>query len=106
MFVAMNRITVQPEYIEKFEYMFATRAGEVDKEKGFREAKILRPKKDGQPYIVMTFWDSEEDFNQWVESGAYMKGHSRAFGDMQKAREEGRSMPMSSAVETYEVFAS
>ena len=105
MFVAMNRITVTPEYVEKFEWMFQTRAGEVDKEKGFLEAKILRPKKDGQPYIVMTYWESEADFNQWVESGAYMKGHSRAFGDMNKAREEGKPMPMHSAVETYEVFA-
>jgi len=105
MFVAMNRISVQPEYVEKFEYMFRTRAGEVDKEKGFIEAKILRPKKDDQPYIVMTYWESEADFNQWVESGAYMKGHSRAFGDMNKAREEGHQMPMHSAIETYEVFA-
>lgn len=105
MFVAMNRITVSEEYLEKFEYMFKTRAGEVDQEKGFIEAKILRPKKEGQPYIVMTYWESEADFNHWVDSGAYMKGHSRAFGDMEKAREEGRKMPMHSAVETYEVFA-
>ena len=105
MFVAMNRITVQPDYVERFEYLFSTRAKEVDSEQGFREAQILRPRKEGLPYIVMTYWDSEEDFNRWVETGAFMKGHTRGFGDMDKARQEGKQMPMHSDVETFEVFA-
>jgi heme-degrading monooxygenase HmoA len=101
----MNRITVQPAYIDRFEYLFSTRAKEVDKENGFLEAKILRPKEEGKPYIVMTFWKTEEDFKAWVDSGAYQKGHHRAFDDMHKAREEGKEMPMRSDMETYEVFA-
>ncbi|MCB2211208.1 antibiotic biosynthesis monooxygenase [bacterium] len=105
MFCAMNRITVQEDYVEKFEYMFKTRAGEVDKEPGFVDVKILRPKQPGKPYIVLSFWETEANFQQWVDSGAYMKGHSRAFGDMKQAADEKRQMPMRSDMETFEVFA-
>lgn len=105
MFIAMNRLTVQPEYVERFEHLFLTRAQEVDKEKGFLDAKILRPKEEGKPYIVMTYWETEEDFRAWVDSGAYKKGHNRGFADMEQARKEGREMPMRSDMETFEVFA-
>lgn len=105
MFIAMNRITVQPDYTDRFEYLFSTRAREVDQEQGFIDAKILKPMKDGQPYIVMTTWETQDDFDRWVKTGAFLKGHNRGFADMDMARKDGRTMPMSSDVETYEVFA-
>lgn len=105
MFVAMNRLTVRDDYVERFEHLFRTRAREVDREEGFIDVKILRPTQAGKPYIVMSFWEREADFQRWVSSGAYTKGHNRAFADMHEARETGGPMPMSSDMETFEVFA-
>lgn len=107
MFVAMNRITCRAEYADRFEYLLTTRAREVDKEDGFLEAHILRPavEKQGLTYVVMTYWDKQESFERWVKTGAFHKGHERGFADIRKAREEGKPVPMTSEMETYEVFA-
>lgn len=105
MFIAMNRIEVRDNYIERFEELFRTRAREVDQEPGLLQVRILKPVKKELPYIVMSYWEKEENFNQWVESGAFHKGHSRAFADMKKAREEGRPMPMKSSMEGYLILA-
>ena len=78
MFVVMNRIPVNPEYAEQFEERFKSRAGEVDKMKGFIRNQVLRPALPENPYVVMTFWESKEDFEAWVNSDAFKKGHARS----------------------------
>ena len=78
MFVVMNRIPVNPEYAEQFEERFKSRAGEVDKMKGFIRNQVLRPAMPENPYVVMTFWESKEDFDTWVNSDAFKKGHARS----------------------------
>ena len=78
MFVVMNRIPVNAEYAEQFEERFRTRAGEVDKMQGFMRNQVLRPVTAEDPYIVMTFWESKEDFDAWVDSDAFKKGHARS----------------------------
>ncbi|MBD3167373.1 antibiotic biosynthesis monooxygenase [bacterium] len=105
MFVAMNRISCQPDYVERFEELFRNRARQVDTLPGFIQAKILRPLKDDQPYIVMTMWEAKEHFDAWLKTEAFREGHRRGFEDMRRAREEGRTPPMSSTMEEYEVFA-
>ncbi|MBZ0263954.1 antibiotic biosynthesis monooxygenase [bacterium] len=105
MFVAMNRISCSEEYIDRFEKLFKDRAREVDNLEGFISAKILRPLKDDQPYVVMTYWEAQEYFDAWLKTDAFIKGHARGFDDMKKAREEGRKPPMTSTMEIYEVFA-
>ncbi len=99
MFVMMNRMSVPEDYREKFEEMFSTRAKAVDRRPGFVKAEILRPTK-GNEYIVMTHWESEEDFNGWVGSSEYREGHQRV-GEF---KEDGRIV-LTSKVEKYEVFA-
>ncbi|MFC2150450.1 antibiotic biosynthesis monooxygenase family protein [Calditrichota bacterium] len=105
MFIAMNRITCSEEYRGRFEELFATRAKEVDKMPGFIEAKILRPVQDGKPYIIMTYWEAKEHFDEWVNSDAFRLGHTRGFKDIAQARKEGKEPPISSDMENYEVFA-
>lgn len=78
MFVVMNRIPVNPDYAEQFEERFRSRAGEVDKMKGFIRNQVLRPAAPEIPYVVMTFWESKADFEAWVSSDAFKKGHSRS----------------------------
>ncbi len=78
MITAMNRIYVAPEYAEQFEERFRTRARLVDGMPGFLWNKALRPVNPGDPYIVLTLWESRAAFDSWVQSDEFMKGHARS----------------------------
>jgi heme oxygenase (mycobilin-producing) len=98
MFVTMNRIFVNQEYTTVFEERFKNRAYEVDKMSGFVRNVVLRPKQKDEPYVVMTFWNSENDFENWVNSDAFKKGHAKS-GTLPKDAFSGQSH-----LETFDVF--
>lgn len=108
MFVTMNRIHVNPESAALFEQRFRERARMVDGMPGFLRNVVLRPDAglpeshgggtQGQPYVVMTFWRSKEDFQNWVGSPQFKEGHAKA-GSLPK---EVFSAP--SKLETFESF--
>lgn len=76
MITVANRIYVRQEYREAFEERFRQRAGLVDKMPGFISNHILRPVNEGDPYVVFTFWQSRQDFLNWVRSDEFVKGHA------------------------------
>ncbi|PJF41828.1 MAG: antibiotic biosynthesis monooxygenase [Phototrophicales bacterium] len=78
MIVTCNRIPVNPEHAAAFEERFADRASLVDGMDGFIAFQLLRPTKPDDPYIVMTFWESEEHFKAWTESEEFKEGHARS----------------------------
>jgi len=78
MIVTSNRIPVNPDYAEQFEEVFEARASLVDGMKGFISFRLLRPTKDGDPYIVMTFWESRADFEAWTSSDEFKQGHAKS----------------------------
>ena len=78
MFVVMNRIPVNPDYADQFEERFTNRVREVDKMPGFVRNQVLRPAKPDDPYIILTVWQSEADFETWVNSDAFKKGHAKS----------------------------
>lgn len=94
----MNRIFVNEGYTDGFEQRFKNRAHEVDKMKGFVRNVVLKPKGPEQPYVVMTFWESEDDFNNWVKSDAFIKGHAKS-GTLPK-----EAFSTESHLETFDVF--
>ena len=98
MFVTMNRIFINEGYMEAFEERFRERAHEVDKMKGFIRNLVLRPNSDEDPYVVMTFLESEEDFSAWVHSEAFIKGHAKS-GTLPK-----EAFSTDSHLETFETF--
>jgi len=98
MFVTMNRIFINEGYVDAFEERFRERAHEVDKMKGFIRNIVLRPKSGDGPYVVMTFWESEEDFSAWVHSEAFIKGHAKS-GTLPK-----EAFSTDSHLETYDMF--
>ncbi len=100
MFVMMNRMSVPEEHRERFEEMFRTRARAVDRRPGFIRAEILKPRQ-GNEYIVMTHWESEQAFESWTKSQEYLEGHKRV-GEFKGG--DGR-MTLTSSIEKYEVFA-
>ncbi len=76
MIVAVNRIFVKPEYRESFEQRFRERERLVETMPGFVRIQILRPT-TGEDYLVMTWWESREDFERWTNSEEFQKGHRR-----------------------------
>ncbi|MFC4455562.1 antibiotic biosynthesis monooxygenase [Deinococcus sonorensis] len=78
MITVMNRISVSPEYAEQFEQRFADRARMVDQMPGFVSNQVLRPVAPGDPYIVLTWWESREAFDAWTRSDAFTQGHARS----------------------------
>lgn len=73
-----NRIYVNPEYHDIFEQRFRDRAGLVDGMPGFIANHVLRPTRDGDPFVVLTFWESHEAFEAWTTSDAFRQGHARS----------------------------
>lgn len=104
-FVAVNYINCTPEYRERFEHLFGTRAEAIDTMPGFIEMHVLRPGKEEDTYLVVSYWETEEAFKTWTKSPEFLEGHKRGFQDIAKAKEEGRPMPMSSDFKTYEIIA-
>ena len=98
MFVTMNRIFVNSDYIGEFERRFKERAHEVDKMEGFIRNVVLRPKSTEHPYVVMTFWEKEGDFKNWVSSEAFIKGHAKS-GTLPK-----EAFSTDSHLETFDIF--
>jgi heme-degrading monooxygenase HmoA len=78
MITVANRIFVAPEYAEQFEEAFRKRAGLVDGMQGFISNQILRPVNPGDPYIVLTHWNTRHDFEAWLRSDAFTQGHAKS----------------------------
>lgn len=99
-YVVINAITVPDDNREEFERRFANRAGEVSKSPGFEWFELLRPASDaaGDRYFVYTRWASKEDFEAWMGSQAFTKGHAQPEGGAQRPAGTG------SEVLSYEVI--
>lgn len=104
-FVAINYINCNDSYVSRFEELFKTRAHAIDRMKGFLGMQVLKPKTDGEPYLVVSQWESEECFKDWTDSEEFREGHKRAFADLKAAKERGEATPMHSKFETYQVLA-
>ncbi|MDM7460694.1 MAG: antibiotic biosynthesis monooxygenase [bacterium] len=104
-FVAINYIACQPEYRERFEHLFKTRARAIDRLPGFRGMYVLRPLSEGDAYLVVSHWDSEAHFKAWLQSPEFLEGHKRGFEDIREAKARGEEPPMRSDFRTYEVVA-
>lgn len=103
-FVAINYITCKPEYRERFEYLFKTRARAIDRLPGFRGMYVLRPQREDDAYLVVSHWDSEAHFRAWLQSPEFLEGHKRGFEDLREAKARGEEPPMRSDFRTYEVI--
>ncbi len=104
-FVAINYISCSPEYIGRFEELFASRAGAIDLMPGFHNMHVLRPSAAGEPYLIVSYWDNEASFKAWTGSPAFLEGHKRGFADLAAAKAAGKPAPMHSDFKTYSVIS-
>jgi len=98
MITVANRIFVQPDFAEEFEGRFRDRAKLVDQMPGFLSNQVLRPVNPGDPYVVLTWWKSREDFEAWTRSDEFRQGHARS-GTLPKEAFSGPNK-----LELHEVF--
>lgn len=104
-FVAINYITCEENYIQRFEELFGSRAKAIDTMPGFKNMYVLKPQKSGEPYLVISHWENEECFQQWTKSPEFVEGHKRAFADLAQYKQEGKTPPMKSDFKTYNMIA-
>jgi heme-degrading monooxygenase HmoA len=94
MFVAINRLTVPPEYADRLEEGFR-RAGGMDGVAGFVSFDLLRAE-GGAEYLVFTRWRDRSSFEAWREGDAFQRSHGSA----------NPNSPVTSELTTYDVVLS
>ena len=104
-FVAVNRISVREGYHARFEELFGSRAKAIDRFPGFQHMQVLKPSRDGEPYLIVSHWQDETAFRAWVGSPEFIEGHRRGFQDLADAKARGEEPPMTSDFVTYDVIA-
>lgn len=103
-FVAVNSITCSPEYVERFEELFKSRAHAIDRLPGLVNKHILKPCEEGD-YLIVSYWDDEKSFKAWVGSPEFLDGHKRGFADIADAKRAGEEPPMKSTFRTYSILS-
>jgi heme-degrading monooxygenase HmoA len=76
--VKINAISVPAGAGAELEARFAARARSVEQMPGFEDFQLLRPVEGEDRYFVYTRWDSEESFQNWVQSQSFAHGHAQA----------------------------
>ena len=74
--VKINAITAIEGKEAELEARFGDRTRSVEQVEGFESFQLLRPVKGETRYFVCTRWRSEEDFQRWVKSDAFRRGHA------------------------------
>jgi len=78
--VRINAITVPKERRAELIERFANRAGEVSKMPGFEAFELLAPTDDRDTFLVYTRWETQADFDAWLNSQAFQHGHKQHAG--------------------------
>lgn len=76
MFIVMNRFPVRLEFAEQFEARIRNRPRRVESQPGFVRAQLLRPVNSGDPYVVLTAWETKADFETWVNADTFSQKHT------------------------------
>lgn len=77
MFVITNRIDVTPETAEAFEKAFTeSMRATLKGVPGLRRATLMRPEKQGLPYVSTMEFDTRSDFLAWLKSDSFKASHS------------------------------
>ena len=96
MIVSMFQVRVPEQAIARFEQSWQQRGGRVDAMPGFRGLEVLRDGSEPGHYIVLTHWETREDYEGWANSPEFVAGHAHS----------GQSGAQGGGIEFYEVVQS
>lgn len=74
-YVVANRVFVKQQYCEEFEQRFKNRAGQINQQPGFVLMEVLKPQSEDTPYVVLTHWQDEQAFRDWIGSDDFKLAH-------------------------------
>ncbi len=75
-FVTVFTVEVEKGYAQEFVERFKKRARLIDKAKGFKGLFVLQQTQESDKFLVVTFWENEKSFHDWVNSEEFRKAHS------------------------------
>jgi heme-degrading monooxygenase HmoA len=101
--VKINAITIPEGMGPQLEGRFAGRAKMVEQFDGFEDFQLLRPAgdQDERRYFVYTRWATEADFQNWMNSQNFERGH--ATGQADGNTEERRPVAQGADLMSFEV---
>ncbi|CAM3977956.1 antibiotic biosynthesis monooxygenase family protein [Alkalicoccus chagannorensis] len=75
MYVVMNRLHVPPEGRENVASRFSESAEKMREVPGCLDFMFLHPEEEENHPVVLTKWESREDYENWIHSDAFKKAH-------------------------------
>jgi len=77
MYAVTNRIRIENGHGDDMEEVFRKRGG-VQNEPGFKSFELWRLDKedDHEVCMVVTHWESEDDFKNWTRSDSFKESHA------------------------------
>lgn len=77
MYAVTNRIKVKTGHGPDMEKTFGKRGG-VENEPGFKSFELwrLEAEDDHEVFMVVTRWDTKEDFKNWTQSASFREAHA------------------------------
>jgi len=79
MIAITNRLPVKEGAADRLVSQFSEGHGSVQDFSGFRSMEVLRSEDDDE-VMVITWWDSREDFERWVNSDDFQRAHAGLSG--------------------------
>lgn len=106
MFVSINYIPGTEKSREKLEKFFARRSKALERIPGFAKMQVLKPVDEKSDYLIISEWESQEDFQKWSATRDFTEDHSREFEDLQNIYEGGKEYSTKKAFRTYQEIRS
>jgi heme oxygenase (mycobilin-producing) len=100
-YVSLSRLRVEPGRSEELVAAFRARAGLVDGFEGFVDLQVWRSDRDPGEVLMVSRWDSREDFKAYMRSAAHRASHDR----IDPALKESIGLERLEHLHTYEVVA-
>lgn len=91
MFVSQSEIDVGANGAQALEGAFATRSRMVDRHAGFLGLELLRDVTRAGKYVLITRWNSQDDFRRYMKSGDFRAAHARQHEGVEEPQGVGGS---------------
>lgn len=88
-FVTVSGIAVPAQGARVLEAAMRDRLGKVEQEDGFGGLQVWRPVRGGDPYRMVTWWEDEQAFRDYMRSAAHAESHARTPGGEHRPRPAG-----------------
>ena len=98
--IKINAITVPEDSGSELGKRFAARHSSMEGTPGFKGFELLQPTDERTTWLVITRWDSEEDFENWRNSQEFQKSHG---GGEDDGGEQRKPVGMSAELWSYTV---